>query len=109
MKPCTVIGVDVGGTKIAAGTVLFPEGLVQAHRTFPTLAQRGTDAVLADLERIVSELSAESGRAGRPGTQRPYASRGAFAARRGDYVGVVDDEDELLGTEEIDGDEEDEV
>jgi hypothetical protein len=41
--------------------------------------------------------------------QRPYASRGAFAARRGDYVGVVDDEDELLGAEEIDGDEEDEV
>jgi len=29
--------------------------------------------------------------------QSPYTSRGAFAARRGEYVGVVDDEDELLG------------
>ena len=40
------------------------------------------------------------------GGQRPYASRGSFAARRGDYAHVVDDEDELLG---IDEDEEDEV
>lgn len=31
------------------------------------------------------------------GSQQPYASRGAFAARRGEYVGVVEDEDELLG------------
>lgn len=43
---------------------------------------------------------------GRGGGQRPYASRGSFAARRGDYAHVVDDEDELLG---IDEDEEDEV
>lgn len=42
------------------------------------------------------------------GSQRPYASRGAFAARRGDYVGVVDDEDELLGAEEF-SDDDDEV
>ncbi|KAL2005236.1 hypothetical protein VTN00DRAFT_2446 [Thermoascus crustaceus] len=43
------------------------------------------------------------------GSQRPYASRGAFAARRGDYTSVVDDEDELLGAEEIDGEEDEEV
>lgn len=37
---------------------------------------------------------------------RPYSSRGAFAARRGDYVGVVEDEDELLGVDEFDDEEE---
>ncbi|KAI5296664.1 vacuolar protein sorting/targeting protein PEP1, partial [Ascosphaera acerosa] len=38
------------------------------------------------------------------GRQRPYASRGAFAARRGDYMGVAEDEDELLGPDEFDDD-----
>jgi hypothetical protein len=38
------------------------------------------------------------------GGQRTYASRSSFAARRGDYVGVVEDEDELLG---VDDEEED--
>lgn len=47
-------------------------------------------------------------RFGGRGSQRPYASRGAFAARRGDYVGVVDDEDELLGAEDF-SDDDDEV
>ncbi|KAL4971856.1 hypothetical protein BDW66DRAFT_16751 [Aspergillus desertorum] len=35
----------------------------------------------------------------------PYASRASFAARRGDYSSVVEDEDELLGVEDFDGDE----
>jgi len=39
---------------------------------------------------------------------RPYASRASFAARRGDYSSVVDDEDELLGVEEGDIDEDEE-
>lgn len=47
---------------------------------------------------------------GRSGVSRPYATRGAFAARRGEYLGVraVEDEDELLGGDEFD-DEEDEA
>lgn len=40
------------------------------------------------------------------GYQRPYATRGSFAARRGDYTHVVDDEDELLGADELEEDEE---
>lgn len=40
------------------------------------------------------------------GYQRPYATRGSFAARRGDYSSVVDDEDELLGAEDFDEEEE---
>lgn len=40
------------------------------------------------------------------GYQRPYATRGSFAARRGEYTHVVDDEDELLGADEFDEDDE---
>jgi hypothetical protein len=40
---------------------------------------------------------------------RPFASRASFAARRSDYSSVVDDEDELLGVEDADGDEEEEL
>ena len=43
----TALGVDVGGTKIAAGVVAFPEGVVRARREIPTLPQRGGAAVLA--------------------------------------------------------------
>lgn len=43
---------------------------------------------------------------GRGYAQRPYASRGSFAARRGDYAHVVDDEDELLGVDDGEEDEE---
>ncbi|KAF7592380.1 vacuolar protein sorting/targeting protein PEP1 [Aspergillus hancockii] len=42
------------------------------------------------------------------GYSRPYASRGSFAARRGDYSSIVDDEDELLGVEDAEADEDDE-
>jgi photosystem II stability/assembly factor-like uncharacterized protein len=41
---------------------------------------------------------------GSRGYSRPYASRGSFAARRGDYTSVVEDEDELLGVEDLDED-----
>lgn len=40
---------------------------------------------------------------------RPYASRGSFAARRGDYTSVVDDEDELLGVDDAEIDDDDEL
>jgi glucokinase len=59
MKQFTAIGVDVGGTKIAAGAVAFPEGIVQARRVIPTAPQRGGEVVLAEVERIVSELADE--------------------------------------------------
>lgn len=43
------------------------------------------------------------------GYQRPYLSRASFAARRGDYTSVVEDEDELLGVEDLDGEEDEEA
>lgn len=53
------IGVDVGGTKIAAGLVAFPEGTVRARRVQPTAPQRGGAAVLEDVGRLSEELAAE--------------------------------------------------
>jgi glucokinase len=55
------IGVDVGGTKIAAGVATFPNGIVRTRRTMPTLPQLGGEAVLAQVERLVSGLAAEIG------------------------------------------------
>lgn len=57
MEEFTAIGVDVGGTKIAAGLVRFPEGVVEARLTRPTLPQRGGQAVLHDVEQMVAELA----------------------------------------------------
>lgn len=56
---CT-IGVDVGGTKIAAGVVTFPDAQVHFRRQIPTQSQRGGEAVLGDVERLVAELKASA-------------------------------------------------
>jgi glucokinase len=58
------IGVDVGGTKIAAGVVTFPDATVHARDTVPTDPQRGGEAVLADVERLVERLQHEAEAAG---------------------------------------------
>ena len=52
-----VIGIDVGGTKIAAGLMEFPEGRVLAQRLTPTLAHRGGRPVLDDVLRLARELA----------------------------------------------------
>ncbi|EEP76582.1 conserved hypothetical protein [Uncinocarpus reesii 1704] len=67
----------------------------------------GTVAVLSALPLLAASLW-RSARGWTPigRSSRPYSSRGAFAARRGDYVGVVEDEDELLGAEDFEEDEE---
>lgn len=59
-SPCWIIGLDVGGTKIAAGVVGFPEGVVHERHTVPTLPERGGAAVLAEVERLAERLRAES-------------------------------------------------
>lgn len=80
----------------------------------PVAIIAGTVALLSSLPLLFTSLwrslrgyTRIPGRGGR-GAPRPYASRGAFAARRGDYVGVADDEDELLGAATFE-DDEDEV
>ena len=59
-SPFTAIGVDIGGTKIAAGRVTFPEGRVDARRQIATQAERGGEAVLSDVLRLARELASEA-------------------------------------------------
>ena len=47
------IGVDVGGTKIAAGLVPFQSGQVVGKRIVPTRPERGGEAVLADVAELI--------------------------------------------------------
>lgn len=60
LPPFCAIGVDVGGTKIAAGLVTFPEGSLRARRVIPTDPKRGGKAVLAEARRVAAELAAEA-------------------------------------------------
>jgi predicted NBD/HSP70 family sugar kinase len=64
-EPGVAIGVDVGGTKCAAGLVELSTGRLLARRLEPTGAERGGAAVLADvidaakaLQRRADELAA---------------------------------------------------
>jgi glucokinase len=50
------IGIDVGGTKIAAGLVT-PSGELFGRKLIPTRAERGGEAVLSDVESLALELS----------------------------------------------------
>ena len=55
-----LIGIDVGGTKCAAGLVLFPEGGVLARRLQPTRPERGGAALLADVVGLARSLQQEA-------------------------------------------------
>ena len=50
------IGIDLGGTKIAAGLVSFPSGKILAKEIVATLPQRGGEAVLADTMAIAQRM-----------------------------------------------------
>lgn len=71
----------------------------------PVAIIAGVVAVAQAVPLLVSSLFRSAGGLFKRG-QRPYATRGSFAARRGDYSHVVDDEDELLGPDEFDEEEE---
>jgi glucokinase len=51
------LGLDVGGTKIAAARVEVETGAILAARRIPTRAQRGAEAVLADCVALARELA----------------------------------------------------
>ncbi len=59
------IGVDIGGTKIAAGIVTGGGGTVRGRRLLPTRPERGGRAVLDDALGVTRDLLAEA-----PGTVR---------------------------------------
>ena len=50
------IGIDLGGTKIAAGLVSFPSGKIHAKEIVPTLPARGGQAVLADTLAVAQRM-----------------------------------------------------
>ena len=54
------IGLDVGGTKIAAGLVAYPGGAVLARRTVPTRPRRGGEALLSETLGLAEALMAEA-------------------------------------------------
>jgi glucokinase len=60
MTSACAIGVDVGGTKCAAGLLLLPEGRLVARRLIPTEPGRGGQAVLADVIQLARELRDEA-------------------------------------------------
>ncbi|MBI4325094.1 MAG: ROK family protein, partial [Chloroflexi bacterium] len=64
-EPVTAIGIDVGGTKIAAGVVTLPSGQVNYPKTLPTRSERGGEAVLEDVASLAEALMAEAKAAGR--------------------------------------------
>jgi glucokinase len=66
MDPTTAIGIDVGGTKIAAGLVPLPEGRVLARSITPTQPQRGGRAVLDDVLALARQLQDQATRSGHP-------------------------------------------
>jgi glucokinase len=58
-QPGFAIGVDVGGTKIAAGLVRFPEGELSELLEIRTLPERGGGTVLRDVEQLVERIAKE--------------------------------------------------
>ena len=60
----TVLGVDVGGTKVAAGIVRFPTGELRLWRTLATRPDRGSEVVLEEVVAMVESLVSEAARAG---------------------------------------------
>ncbi len=58
MKPSSgcALGIDVGGTKIAAGIVTFPNGHVADREVLPTRPARGGQAVLEDVLAVAERL-----------------------------------------------------
>lgn len=56
------IGIDVGGTKIAAGIVLVPGGEVRGRQLQPTRPERGGSAMLEDVTVLAKKLIEEAKR-----------------------------------------------
>ena len=59
MNDTCIIGIDVGGTKIAAGLLAWPEGRVVASQIIPTQTSRGSHTVLDDVLHLARELAGQ--------------------------------------------------
>src|SRR5262245_26967094 len=56
MEDAWAIGLDVGGTKVAGALVRFPAGELACREVIPTGAERGPEAVLADVAALARRL-----------------------------------------------------
>ena len=61
LKTHTFIGVDLGGTKIAAAVVDVSSGAVAARESIPTEAHAGPDAVLARISELILSVGRAAG------------------------------------------------
>lgn len=59
-KPFTALGIDVGGTKIAAGLVCFPEGQLKEQKTIETRSERPAQEVLRDMAQLAESVASNS-------------------------------------------------
>jgi glucokinase len=66
MPSTPVLGLDVGGTKIAGGVAILPEGRTIARQTISTEAARGGGAVLQDALQLAGDLMAKAAAHGSP-------------------------------------------
>ena len=64
MNPSAIVGVDVGGTKIAAGWMRWPGEQRHGPRVISTEAARGGRAVLDDMLGLARELASEAQKGG---------------------------------------------
>jgi glucokinase len=83
------VGIDLGGTKIAAGLV-GDDGTVTERITVPTTASLGPASVVTDLIKIISNLQDRARRQGVEVKGIGVASAGAVDPERGVLVAVTD-------------------
>jgi len=83
-EPVHILGLDIGGTKIAGGIVSFPGGEVSVRREIPTRPERPGGEVLADAVAFARELASEAARA-----SAVIAGIGAGVAELVDHDGNV--------------------
>ena len=64
--PCTILGIDVGGTKTSIGVVSFPTGQVLFEHSFATRPERGGEVLLDKIAAAATTLTAQARQAGHP-------------------------------------------
>ena len=83
------IGVDLGGTKTAAG-VVSDKGEVLFSETIPTLNRDGGDAILGATARLIAGLTRRAAAAGILVEHVGVGSAGVIDARNGEVVSATD-------------------
>lgn len=97
-----VIGVDLGGTKTAAG-VVAPSGDVLMSETFPTLNRAGGEAILDATAALIAGLVERAADAGISVSGVGIGSAGVIDASSGAVLSATDAIHDWAGTELVSG------